>query len=299
MTKKTSSGKNSLGNLLALLIVGLASAALPGCGKEKSAAVTPASSPVQTPTVAATPASSTQPASPAYEGVIAAPAEQGDQYVLKLTGTKSFSGDADCGVQQKNEIELWDQASKLQAFVGKTVSLTGKLDCPRGGYVLRDIAFGNSAAASVEQIPEKKQWVYRVIGEDPKGNVHYLAPATVSSNGHQATGFIVTNFGNPLPSQGGKGTAGSRLMSVEVMCDKPMIRTVQQMFRQGKNLAGNTLETSVNPTDFVTFPEGAMGQVYQMILCMDEGKRNQGLERNQAKFPQYQPLSFSPKDIER
>lgn len=299
MTKKTYSGKNSLGNLLALLIVGLASAALPGCGKEKSAAVTPASSPVQTPTVAETPASSTRTASPAYEGVIAAPAEQGDQYVLKLTGTKSFSGDADCGVQQKNEIELWDQASKLQAFAGKTVSLTGKLDCPRGGYVLREIAFGNNAPASVEQITEKKQWVYRVIGEDPKGNVHYLAPATVSSNGRQATGFIVTNFSNPLPSQGGKGTAGSRLMSVEVMCDKPMIRTVQQMFRQGKNLAGNTLETSVNPTDFVTFPEGAMGQVYQMILCMDEGKRNQGLERNQAKFPQYLPLSFSPQDIER
>ena len=89
------------------------------------------------------------------------------------------------------------------------------------------------------------------------------------------------------------------LISVEVKCDQPMLRTVQQLFRQGQNLAGVTVESGVTPTDFIAVPEGAIGQVYQMVLCMDEGKRNQGLERNQTKFPQYQPLSFLPKDIER
>lgn len=147
------------------------------------------------------------------------------------------------------------------------------------------------------RVPEQKQWVFRVIGSDAKG-VEYLAPATVSSNGSQATGYIITNFSSPYPSQSGRGTASSRLMSVEVMCNRPMIRTAQQMYRRGKNLEGETLEVGVKPTDFVTFPDGTNGQFYQMILCMDEGKRNQGLEKIQAKFPQYQPLSFSPKDIE-
>jgi len=75
------------------------------------------------------------------EGVVTAPQEQGDPFVLKMATAKAFGGDPDCGKQQKAEIDLWDQASKLRPYIGKAVSVTGQLDCPRGGYVLRDVKF--------------------------------------------------------------------------------------------------------------------------------------------------------------
>jgi hypothetical protein len=73
------------------------------------------------------------------EGVVISPQEQGDPFVLKMGTAKAFGGDPDCGKQQKAEIDLWDQASKLRPYVGKVVSVSGRLDCPRGGYVLRDV----------------------------------------------------------------------------------------------------------------------------------------------------------------
>ena len=78
-------------------------------------------------------------ASANFEGIVVAPREQGEQYALRMTTSKVLAGDADCGQQQKNEIELWDQPSKLQPYVGKSVSVVGQLDCPRGGYVLRSV----------------------------------------------------------------------------------------------------------------------------------------------------------------
>lgn len=82
------------------------------------------------------------------EGVVISPQEQGDPFVLKMGTAKAFGGDPDCGKQQKAEIDLWDQASKLRPYVGKVVSITGQLDCPRGGYVLRDVKI---AAAGLSQ----------------------------------------------------------------------------------------------------------------------------------------------------
>lgn len=301
MSKNTCSSKKPVrnwhgNNLVALLTISLVSAALSGCGKEKTEPVAPAQV-QQSPSVVA-------PTKPNITGTTPS-FDKGESYtsirtkMLSAGWTPFHSPDADsCSdgdVRCKDRPEMEACAGTGMAncrFLWKKDGRTLAI-----GTVGEDTAFDNSEAISAA--PEQKQWVFRVIGADPKGNVDYLAPATVSSNGQQATGFIITNFGSPYPLQGGKGTAGSTLMSVEVMCDKPMIRTVQQMFRQGQNLAGNTLEVGVKPTDFVTFPEGTNGQFYQMILCMDEGKRNQGLEKIQAKFLQYQPLSFSPKDIER
>lgn len=74
-----------------------------------------------------------------YVGVVVAPREQGDQYTLKLASPVALSGDADCGQQQKDEIELWDEPSKLKPYAGKTVAVDGQLDCPRGGYGLRSV----------------------------------------------------------------------------------------------------------------------------------------------------------------
>jgi len=74
-----------------------------------------------------------------YVGVVVAPREQGDQYTLKLASPVALSGDADCGQQQKDEIELWDEPSKLKPYAGKMVAVGGQLDCPRGGYVLRSV----------------------------------------------------------------------------------------------------------------------------------------------------------------
>lgn len=74
-----------------------------------------------------------------YVGVVVAPREQGDQYTIKLASPVVLSGDADCGQQQKDEIELWDEPSKLKPYAGKSVAASGQLDCPRGGYVLRSV----------------------------------------------------------------------------------------------------------------------------------------------------------------
>jgi hypothetical protein len=74
-----------------------------------------------------------------YVGVVVAPREQGDQYTIKLASPAMLSGDADCGQQQKDEIELWDEPSKLKPYAGKLVAASGQLDCPRGGYVLRSV----------------------------------------------------------------------------------------------------------------------------------------------------------------
>lgn len=82
------------------------------------------------------------------EGTVIAPQEQGDPFVLKLPSPKVFSGDADCGRQQQAEIHLWDQGSKFRPYVGKSVTVTGQIDCPRGGYVLRNVTFGSGAMQS-------------------------------------------------------------------------------------------------------------------------------------------------------
>lgn len=87
-------------------------------------------------------------ASTNFEGIVVAPPEQGKQYVLRMTIPKVLAGDADCGQQQKSEIELWDVPSKLQPYVGKSVSVVGQLDCPRGGYVLRSISISNAIGAA-------------------------------------------------------------------------------------------------------------------------------------------------------
>lgn len=301
MIKNTCPSKKSVrkwhgSNLVALLTISLVSAVLSGCAKEKTEHVAPAQV-QQSPSVVAPSKQDMTGNTPSFD--------KGESYtsirtkMLSAGWTPFRSPDADsCS---DGDVRCKDRP-EMEACAG-----TGMANCrflwKKDGRTLaiatvgEDTAFDNSEA--IGAAPEQKQWVFRVIGADPKGNVHYLAPGTVSSNGQQATGFIITNFGSPYPLQSGKGTAGSTLMSVEVKCDQPMLRTVQQLFRQGQNLAGVTVESGVTPTDFVAVPEGAIGKVYQMVLCMEEGKRNQGLERNQAKFPQYQPLSFSPKDIER
>lgn len=301
MIKNTCPSKKPVRNwhgnkLIALLSISLVSASLTGCGKEKIESVSPALI-QQSPSVAAPNKPNMTGTTPSFD--------KGESYtsirskMLNAGWTPFHSPDADsCSdgdVRCKDRPEMEACAGTGMAncrFLWKKDDRTLAI-----ATVGEDAVFDNVEA--IAAVPEQKQWVFRVIGADPKGNVHYLAPGTVSSNGQQATGFIITNFGSPYLLQSGKGTAGSTLMSVEVMCDKPMLKTVQQLFRQGQNLAGVTVELGVTPTDFVAVPDGAIGQVYQMVLCMDEGKRNQGLERNQAKFPQYQPLSFSPKDIER
>lgn len=74
-------------------------------------------------------------------GIVAPPVEQGDQFTLKLQTSRVFD-EADCGKQPQSEIELWAAVDLLQRLVGKTVTATGELDCPRGGYVLRNLAIG-------------------------------------------------------------------------------------------------------------------------------------------------------------
>jgi hypothetical protein len=71
------------------------------------------------------------------EGTVAPPDESGDLYLLKLNSPQEFSSDADCGVQQKADIELWAESGAIKPFIGQSVSVRGELDCPRGGYVLR------------------------------------------------------------------------------------------------------------------------------------------------------------------
>ena len=79
-------------------------------------------------------------------GIVAAPRERGDPYELRLAAPRQFSGDADCGRQQKAEIALWDAPARLAPHVGRRVQVSGRLDCPRGGYVLRELRIGAAPA---------------------------------------------------------------------------------------------------------------------------------------------------------
>lgn len=88
-----------------------------------------------------------------YVGVVVAPLEQGDHYTIKLASPVVLSGDEDCGQEQKEEIELWDDPSKLRPYVGKTVAVSGQLGCPRGGYVLSGVVFGDTSQPKAKVQP--------------------------------------------------------------------------------------------------------------------------------------------------
>ena len=66
--------------------------------------------------------------------------------MLRLSAPRQFSGDADCGRQQQAEIALWDAPARLAPHVGRRVQVSGRLDCPRGGYVLRELRIGAAPA---------------------------------------------------------------------------------------------------------------------------------------------------------
>jgi hypothetical protein len=56
-----------------------------------------------------------------------------------------------CDRQTVSNLEIWDNGSWLRPLEGKTVTFKGTIDCPRGGYVIRDITVTPSVTGTVTQ----------------------------------------------------------------------------------------------------------------------------------------------------
>jgi len=74
-----------------------------------------------------------------FQGVIVGPEEEGDPYAIKLSAPVSLPATEACDAEVRDFIFLWATKAELQSFVGKKVNVTGMIDCPRGGQVLRNI----------------------------------------------------------------------------------------------------------------------------------------------------------------
>lgn len=60
-------------------------------------------------------------------------------YQLVMTEERRFTGDDICDAQISRSVWLESNETLLRQHVGRMVSVTGVLDCPRGGWILRDL----------------------------------------------------------------------------------------------------------------------------------------------------------------